>query len=299
MAKIKGTNEYGAPNSKKGISSVYPEKVLEGASGLTRVEPFLTPDVLKDRFLWGIPLTSPVTKQKITDSMLKDFIQRAANDFELMCQVEIFQVVRRYRLPFDPNLYFSFMTLEVPNKPIQTVIDLSIRAAAYNSNPDQDTAQYPATNLIYKIPNQWIDMANASRGTLIVNPLNPAFSAIGADVSAPAGGATIMQFIGQSGWVPSYWNTEVVCGFGTAEGQVPVIINEAVGCMATMLVLDNLIPQFRYATQSLGIDGLSQSVNDNMFSLLQEKRKNADEQAQKYIKRIKQITSSKFFSGHV
>jgi len=66
-----------------------------------------------------------------------------------------------------------------------------------------------------------------------------------------------------------------------------------------MLVLDNLIPQFRYATQSLGIDGLSQSVNDNMFSLLQEKRKNADEQAQKYIKRIKQITSSKFFSGHV
>lgn len=299
MAKIKGTDQNNGLSAKKGISSVYPEKVLEGNSGLTRVEPFLTPDVLKDRFLWGIPLISPVTRQSITNNMLKDFIQRAANEFELKCQVDVFQVVRRYRLPFDPNLYYQFMTLEIPNKPIQTVIDLSIRAASYNANYNAQNEQYPSTNLIYKIPNEWIDMANASRGTLAVNPLNPAFSAIGSGTSAPASGATIMQFIGQSGWVPSYWNTEVICGFANDEGQVPVAINEVVGNYATMLILDNLIPQFRYASQSLGIDGLNQSVNDNMFSLLQDKRQKAEVSFKEQVNKIKQITSSKIFSSHV
>lgn len=299
MAKIKGTGPYGEPLSKKGISSVYPEKALESSTGLARAEPFLTPDLLRERFLWGVPLVSPVTKEKITNNMLKDYIQRAANQFELKAQVDVTRVIRRYRLPFDPNLYYQFMTLEVPYKPIQMVLDLSIRSASYDQNPDQATQQYPATNLIYKIPNQWIDMANASRGTLNVNPLNPAFSAIGSGVAAPASGATIMQFIGQSGWVPAYWNVEVVCGFATEEGALPSVINEAIGYIATVMILENLIPQFRYATQSLGIDGLSQSVNDNMFSLLQQKQKDAQASADAIIKRIKVMTSTKFFSSHI
>jgi hypothetical protein len=295
-----GTNPDGTQGSKKNIGSVWPDKAIAAAPGLNRVEPFLMPNLFKSRYLFGIPLTSPVTKEKLKPADLKDYIQRAANLFELETKVSIFPIVKRFRLPFDPNMYSQFMYFEIPEKPIQQVLKLAIASASYSeTGKSNENSRYPGGHQIYTIPNEWIEMGNASKGILNVNPINPAFSAIGTSSSVAASGAAILQFIGQQGWVPAYWNAEVIVGLGSMEGNVPSIVNEAVGLRATMILMDNLIPQFRFASQSLNIDGQGQSVNDNMYSLLQDKRDQAEKHYQNIVNKIKAITANKIFSSNV
>lgn len=309
--------------SKKGIGSVYPEKAVDAAPSMDRIEPFLTASVFKSRFLFGIPLYSPLTRERLTDDQLADAVVRAANRFELEAKVDIFPVVRRYKLPFERQQYQSYIYLEIPHKPVQQVLELTIRSASYSEggNPYQlqspgpypypsqnpqipyhDNAEdekYPKGNIIYSIPNEWIEMANASRGIINVNPLNPAFNSVGIDSQFAGGGSIPLSFLGSHSMVPAYWVIECMCGFGTMEGQVPLPINEAVGAMATVLILDMLIPAFRISSQSLGIDNLSQSVNDNLMNLLTAKRANALEDYNKLCKHFKMMASQKIFATNV
>jgi hypothetical protein len=295
-----GQNPDGTQGSKKGVGSVWPDKAIAAAPGLDRAEPFLTPALFKRRHLFGIPLRSPVTQETIEVRDLKDYIQRGGNQFELDTRVAIFPVVKRWRLPFDPSSYQQFIYLEVPEKPVQQVLKLAIVSASYsNTGKTNEMSRYPRGNEIYTIPNEWVEMGNASKGILNVNPINPAFSAISTNSAVAASGSTLMSFIGQQGWVPAYWNVEAVVGLGSMEGSVPSIVNEAVGLRATMLILDNLIPQFRFANQSLNIDGAGQSVSDNMYSLLQQKRADAEKDYDKIVNKIKAITSSRIFSSNL
>ena len=117
--------------AKKGTASVYPDGVYDAANGQDRVEAFLTPELFVSRFLWGIPLVSPITKQKLTNEDIKDYINRGANQLELDAQIDVFPVIRRHRLAFDPNLYYQWINLEVPNKPIQKVVRAAICSASY------------------------------------------------------------------------------------------------------------------------------------------------------------------------
>lgn len=316
----------GIDYSKKGIGSVYPEKVIDAAPSMDRIEPFLTAEVFKSRFLFGIPLMSPLTKEKLTVEQLSDAVTRAANRFEMEAKVDIFPVVRRYKLPFEKATYDQYIYLEIPHKPVQQVLELTIRSASYSqggmpfqiqspaasaypppftpptSQPQYDAAEdekYPDGNIIYSIPNEWIEMANAGRGILNVNPLNPAFNTIGIDSQFAGAGSIPLSFLGQNRMVPAYWVVKCLIGMGTQEGQVPVLINEAVGAMATVLILDLLIPAFRISSQSLGIDNLSQSVNDNLMNLLTQKRQAALEDFDKICKQFKMMTSNKIFSTNV
>jgi hypothetical protein len=142
-------------------------------------------------------------------------------------------------------------------------------------------------------------MGNALRGILNVNPINPAFSAVGITTSVAASGATILQFIGQQGWVPAYWTAIVVHGFCSEEGNVPVIVNEAVGTRAAMMLLDNLIPLYKIASQSLQMDGLGQSVSDMSYKLLTDKRVQLEKDYLQQVKKIKMLTANTMFTSNV
>lgn len=286
--------------AKRGTGSVYPDGVYDASNGQDRVEPFLTPEKFISRFMWGIPLVSPITKQKLSDEDIKDYITRGANQLELDAQVDIFPVIRRHRLPFDPNLYYQWIYLEVPNKPIQKVVRAAICSASYlDTDPENENAKYPSGANIYQLPNDWIEMGNARRGVLNVIPINPAFTAIGTADAVGATGAAILAFIGQMGWVPSYWTVECVHGFCSEDGNVPQMINEAIGMAAAIKLLSNLYPLFRVTSQSLSIDGLGQSNTDQLQQLLQVKIQQLQADYQKIVNRIKALVSNKMFSSNV
>jgi hypothetical protein len=229
---------------------------------------------------------------------LRDYIKRASSLVEIDSKLDFTQVVRRHRQPFDPNLYRSFICLEIPNKPINKVLRLAICSASYRDTAQQND-QYPSGAEIYRIPNEWVEMGNAIRGTLNVNPINPAFSAIGTQTAVAASGAAILQFIGQIGWVPAYWIVECVHGFVSDNGQIPVVMNELVGTRAALLLISNLIPQYQIASQSLNIDGMGQSVNNQMYQLLQIKQQQLQADYDKILKTLKVMTGNNFLISNV
>ena len=285
-------------DAKRGLGSVFPEKVYDSAPGLSRVEPSLTAKILKERFLWGIPLVSPITKEKLTDAQLRSYLQRAACVMEIETKLDFTQVVRRHRLPFDPALYQSFICLEIPNKPISKVLRLAICSSSYQFT-EHANDQYPVGAEIYRIPNEWVEMGNALRGTLNVNPINPAFTAIGTQTAVAASGAAILQFIGQIGWVPAYWVVECVHGFVSDNGQLPVVINEIIGTKAAIMLLSNLIPLYHIVNQSLNIDGLGQSVSNQMYQMLQIRLQLLQADLDKMVKTMKTMVGNNFMITNV
>lgn len=290
--------------AKKGTGAVYPERAIDGTGLYAELEPLLDGKTMQRRFLFGIPLISPMTKEKLTPEDLTDFVTRGMARFQMDSKTIVQTKILRHRLPFDPNLYNQHIFCEVPMKPIRRVIRLAICSSNYRDQVDQDgnplgDAKYPTGGNIYTIPNDWVEMGNAVRGYINVNPLSPAFTALGTASATGAAGATILQFIGQQGWVPAYWTLEAETGLSCEDGSVPVIVNEAIGSAAAIYACDILLPLFRTASQSMSVDNLSQSVNDRMIELLQDKRNTLEVRYKEIIKQLKVMFGNSFFSSNV
>ena len=283
---------------KKLTGSVWPEGTIDASPGLDRYEPLLDARLFQSRFLGGIVMAYPVTKQKITQEDLEDFIHRAINQVEMDTQTTVLPTIRRFRLPFDPNLYQNFIWCEIPAKPIQKVLRLAICSASYSATP-QANDKYPSGAELYSIPLEWCDVSYAAHGKISVLPLNPAFSAIGTSTAVGASGATILQFVGAQGWYPAFWNAEVVIGMANEENQVPIYINEIIGIKAALLFLDNLLLSYRFASQSIGIDGLSQSQADNAQGLIQARIQALEERYKQSVHKLKTKFGNSFYVSNV
>jgi hypothetical protein len=281
--------------AKKPMGSILPEAAYDASSGIERVEAFITPSVLRSRFFFGIPLVSPLTKEKVTDELLLDYIKRGANAAEQECQTNFSPVMRRIRQPFDTASFVQNNWFESPYKPLIKVKRMYIASAAYQGNPDE-AAKYPTGNEIYILPNEWLDMSYANRGKVFVSPLTPAFGFVTSASATGQAGSFILQYFTQ--WVPAWWTLEALTGFCTENGSVPVIVNEAVGARAAWLLLNDLIPLYRFSSQSLSVDGLSQGLGDSQAQLLTAKQASLDVMYREACKKIRaQISSSGFVSS--
>jgi hypothetical protein len=255
--------------SKKNNASSYPIKAIDAAS-FTRVEPLLTPDQFISRFMWGIPLVSPITKQPLTGEQIKDFIQMAANSFEMDAQMDLFPVQRKHRLPFQRDQYQEFIYTEIPNKPI-----LSVDALQIVTSDDQ---------VVYTVPPEWIDTANFIDGKINVVPLSPMIG--GTSAFSPSAGGGFLVLIGLSDWLPAYWQVTATSGFNLKAG-VPVIVNRMVGLKAAIMLFSTLIPQYQYSSYSLGIDAVSQSQTTQAPQLFAQVRQAYIEEYEDLIQKLK------------
>jgi hypothetical protein len=105
-----------------------------------------------------------------------------------------------------------------------------------------------------------VDPGQLKWGQVNIIPLMPAFIGQGGTLpSFDAGGAAWLSILGQSGWVPSYWQITYVAGMD--EGQIPTMVNELIGVVAAIRVLSLLAATNRVASYSLGLDAASQSIN--------------------------------------
>ena len=244
---------------------IYPVRANATSGLLKRCEPLLTAKKFKKRFLQGIPLVSPITKEKITEDDLKDHLLRAVNDVELAVRIDILPVQYAEHLPFDRFEYDSWIRIHLPQKPIQFIEEMAIKTA------DEQN--------IYTIPPEWIDTVNLVRGLINVVPLNSALGQSTITGGGQAfGGSIFITAFGGFPWVPALWFIKYVTGF--EEGQVPVIMNELIGAHAAIEILSQLQAQFSQQSASLSYDGISQSTSSpgpkryqDRIDKLEEKRK--------------------------
>jgi hypothetical protein len=238
--------------NKSALGSVFPEHAVAG-QGVSRIEAIISPEQLRSRFLFGIPLFSnqknPLTgvRDQITDEMLRDdFITRGINLAEELCHIDIVPVQRFEKYPFDKAFYEAFGYMLTEHKPVNSVQQLAI---------------VPSNNIVvYVVPPQWIEGSGFPRGQINIVPLTAAFEGSGfLPPSSSAGGAAFLQILGTKNFIPYYWQLNYVTGF--PNGAVPVMINELIGSISAKLVLENLAASNKVGQYSQSIDGFSQNVN--------------------------------------
>lgn len=241
----------------------YPSKsVTGGVAGFSRVEPLLTVDRLKEEFLFGIPLISPLTREKLTDDAIRNILTRAMARVELECKIDITPVQRKTHFPFDRTKFLQgFNQIDLSNFPLLSLEEFSIRAVNSANTPDNPTGgdQNQEGSVIYSLPLDWIDLSQSHKGLLHVFPLISTFTGtgqVGAAIQGPAA-SLFMSLIHQQ-YLPAYWFVKFTSGF--KENGVPATINDLIGTFAALEVLSLLGPLRLFNSQSINIDGTGQSV---------------------------------------
>lgn len=273
-------------NSRKGSGAPYPENAIETAR--QQVEPLITPDLLKSRHLFGVPLVSamkdPLTgkQQVMTDDMLADYIEGAVSQAELELKIDIFPVKRQEKQPFDINLYNSFGYFQLSHRPATSVDKLSVT---------------PSNQMdVYVVPNDWVEGAYLHRGQVNIVPLTVAFVQGTYIPQQSSGGAAFLQILGNKAWIPAWWQIEYTSGF--PDGMVPRVVNDYVGTVAALEVLSQLALTYaRSNSHSLGIDGLSQSVSTPGPQIFKVRMDELEAKKLALTKKLKAIYGFKIFSG--
>lgn len=269
--------------SKKIGTHVFPEHVKEATGLLDRVEPMMTASTLKRRFLKGIPLKMK-NGDVITDEDLTDYIKVAINEAETNLQVSIDPVQRVDRLPFDKTLYNNFVYTQLNRRPVVSVEEMAIKSAD--------------GQLIYKIPEQWVDLGSANIGRIFVITYLAAFN--NQVVAGPVSNAgyAFISIISGLNWIPSYWEVTYTHGLCSKAGQVPLVVNKYIGLLATIDILSMIGPNDDVNSTSLGQDGISQSSSKSGIQRYQARLRELEQERDKLEKKIKSLfRTSRFISN--
>ena len=272
-------------NAKIPPGAVYPENAL--ANSRFVLEPLIEPAQLKDRFLFGIPLASPLPdpitrkRQIMTDAIIQDIINGAVSTAETDIKIDIFPVFRKEKDAFDIQLYNALGYFMLPHRPCYALVKLSV-----TPSNEQD---------VYVVPNQWIEGAYLIRGQFNIIPLTVAFVQGTYIPQQSSGGAAFLQILGNKAWIPAWWQYEYVTGY--PQGSVPRIVNDYIGICAAMEILSQLAALYRVNSHSLGTDGLSQSVSGPGPQLYGPRLKDLAEKRQKLMGQLKAFYGYKIFSA--
>ena len=275
-------------NSKARIGAVYPDGAVDQQIW-KRGEALITPEQLRIRHLFGIPLVSqirdPFTNKVsvMTDDILKDYIIRAVNEAEFETGVTLFPVQFDERHPFDRFDFASFGYLKLEHKPVISIE----RMAIVNSNNEE----------IYVVDNQWISPDHLNKGMLYLMPLTLSLSS-GFIQSAPTQGAVFLSVFAGRSYVPSFWKVKGTYGF--PDGCLPVIVNELIGNIAAMKILSTLATTYaRTNSTSLSIDAMSQSISTPGPQLFKVRMDELAKERDMLVRKIKTNWGSKIISGQL
>ena len=260
------------------------------------LEPLVTPELVRSRHLFGIPLFSamkdPLTgkRQAFTDDMLRDQIVGAVSDAELETHLDIFPRQYRERAPFDRQEYQAWSYFRTEHRPITSVERLTVR-----TSNEVD---------VFTVPLEWLEAGNLVKGQINLIPMGVALTGTGDPNSngvvggQTAGGAAFLAILGNQPWIAAFWMITYSTGF--QDGNLPRPVNELVGIIAAMRVLSMLAATYARVTgASLGVDGLSQSVSGPGPQLFKLRMDELAAQRKLAVKKLRAMYATGLVSGNV
>lgn len=271
--------------AKKNNKSNYPVDAVDAAS-FARVEPLITPDLFLSRFLFGIPKVSPLTGEQLTKEMIKDVIIEAANLVEEELGIPIYPITVRERQPYDVDLWREYGYIMLRQKPILAINKWSIQNSAGHD--------------IYTFPSNWIEL-DATNGRL---NLIPSSIGLGGNIVGPLDGEQggpgpgFLVLLTDSLSLPGYFTIDYTVGFQTNQG-VPAVINRLVGLKAAIALFLRLIPLYGYSSQSLGMDGMSQSQSQQVANLLLQTKAAYDQEYADLLGKLRTKYNNNFIMGFI
>jgi len=276
MSNLNGVKQYG--------TAIYPVHAAATSGLLKRAEPILTPEQLVSRFLKGIPLAF-ANGDQFTTQELTDRIVLATNRAEVLIKRPIVTEIFKQKVPFDYSLYRSYIHIRTEHGPITSLEYLAIISADGNN--------------IFQIPPTWIETANFSKNLINVIPLLAAYGVNTVSGAVGNAGIAFLTVIDGLNWVPAYWEVGYTAGLSNSEGQVPIIVNELIGCIAAIDILSEIAPNFIYNSQALSQDGISQSSSGPGPRIYQLRIEELEKKRDELVNKIRSIFSSKYFIGNI
>lgn len=276
MADLSQTKDYG--------TAIYPVHALSTSGLMRRAEPFLTVQMLKSRYLKGIPLKFR-NGDVLTDDDLKDRIHLAMNEAEILLGRPVSREQFKNKAPFDYAMYKAYIHVRTETGPIASIEQLAIVSADGNN--------------IFEIPPTWIEPANFAKGLINVIPLLAAYGINQVSGAVGNAGIAFLTVMDGLGWVPAYWQVKYTAGMTNIEGQVPVPVNELIGAIAAIAILSEIAPSNMFNSQSQTQDGISQSSSGPGPRLYEKRIEELALKQEMLVKKLKGIFSGKFFIGNI
>ncbi len=270
--------------SKRSLTAVYPVHALQTSGLLTRCEPLIDVDKFKRMFLKGIPLKFRNGDQ-ITSEDIKEKINWAANETELLLNVPLYREAFQHKVPFDYSLYKAYINIVSEKGPIISLEHLAIVSADNNN--------------IFEIPPTWIETTNFAKRLINVIPLLAAYGVN--QVSGAVGNAGIAFLTVMDGlnWVPAYWQINYTAGLSNKEGQLPAPVNELIGCIAAIDILSQKATDNIFNSQSQSQDGISQSSSGPGPNIYNKRIEDLTARKDVLISKLKTIFSQRFLVGSI
>ncbi len=245
----------------------FPERSVDVEAGWQRYEPLVSPQDLKEQFLFGIPLKSSLNNEELSDKTLKSFITRAVSYAEHKIKIPISPV--KFQDRYDYNLwdYQKYNYLQLNHWPVIQIESVK--------------GKYPNAVDFITFPMEWISLYNET-GVFQLTPTNGQITQFFLTNDA----TYIPLLLGSRAQWPQLWQITYVAGFEL--DKIPAIVNEYIGLVASIKIMELLTSViFPYGSYGIGIDGTSQSVSTPGPALLENRIAQANERAMDLMDTIK------------
>lgn len=256
-------------------------------SDIVRYEEIPTPEKLRRKTLFGVPLQSRLVNPPVnlTDETIQDYINEAISKVEHDLDIYIKPIVTTESIDFNKDFWrqsFAFIQLAHPN-----IIEvLRIRLKFQQASTIQDGLQHTGgvdddidpNSIWLDIPREYI-YVRPQEGTVQIVPAYGQ-SMAGFITSAMSGAQYYALTRIDYTTIPGVVQIKYRCGF--EDGKIPALIAQLIEVTAALDILSMIGPLlFPYNSISIAIDGISQGTGNQSVAYfaqrIQELTKKRDE----------------------
>lgn len=203
----------------------------------------LTVDQLKNWFMFGLDLTDD-DGYPFPNSMFVFAIKAAVDSLEKTLQLKIkpATILQEYQ-DFYAQDYRDFAFIQLNNWPIISVERVQIK--------------YPTAHTPIDFPQEWYQIRK-ERGQVHLVPTSGSLSTI-----LMGKGGDYLTFVWRGyDFMPNLWRIDYTAGFETGKCPNDIIaIAGKMACFYPLNIAGDLVGGVAIASKSIGVDGLSQSIN--------------------------------------
>jgi hypothetical protein len=233
--------------SRTGLYPVWAKDGEDSTRTFERYMPLPTPTNLKDRALFGIPLTSALTGQTISDETIKHYIDSAISELEHELDLYITPVTFEEKHDYNRhefNWNYNYLKLNHPNVIVVEEVQLSFS----NDQTNLGFVQFPMEH-VHVMPQEGVIQLVPAFGTSLSGFLLSAFS--GTQFHA-------LRAIGLENF-PGAVRVKYQAGF--EQDKIPAAIVSLIENLAAHKLLTFIGPLiFPHTSVGVSMDGVSQSV---------------------------------------
>ena len=222
------------------VSSIVFPEIASGSPGFNRYDNIPTVKILKERYLHGVNFQDD-HGEELKNSAFQYYIKQAISFLEHQLEITIVPTEYTEEHDYRSEEYEAWSFIQLRRKPV-----ISVSSVEFRLNTE---------GTFVEVPTSWIRMQNHP-GQLQIVPTSGGLSSINIGNTTFLPRTTIFN----TEW-PSFFKVTYTAGF--ERNKIPALITHVIGMKAAVQALNiagELILGAGIASQSLGIDGLSQSV---------------------------------------